>query len=186
MATWYALKVQPEREDKIKNILDDRIRRAGLTDVIRTLLVPKESRAGAAKKTRGGDTTKKRVVEVKTYPGYIFVEMDLTDEAWYLINDTNGISGFVSANPRAPVPLPDDEIARILRTINESKESPKPKMDFAVGSTVRIKAGPFENFEGTVEVVDNEKWVLRLNVQIFGRSTPVEIGCDKVEKIDKA
>ncbi len=175
MATWYTLKVQPEREEKIRNLLLERIRTKGLGDVIRTLLIPTESMS----EIRGG---KKRIVEQKTYPGYLFVEMDLTDDSWYLINETAGVTGFVSANPREPQPLPEDEINRILKIIDDRKEKPKPKIEFEAGQNVRIKDGPFENYEGQVEEVYPDKGVLRVNVFIFGRSTPVELEYYQVER----
>lgn len=175
MATWYTVKVQPEREEKIKNLLLDRIRMKGLGNEIRQILIPTES----VSEIRGG---KKRIVEQKTYPGYLFIEMDLTDETWYLITETAGISGFVSANPRHPVPLPEEEMNRILRTMDDQKEKPKPKIEFEIGQKVRIKEGPFTNFEGTVEDVNPEKGILKIIVPIFGRSTPVELEYYQVER----
>lgn len=173
--TWYALKVQPEREEKIKNLLLERIRNKGLGDVVRQILIPTESMS----EIRSG---KKRIVEQKTYPGYLFVEMDMTEDAWYVITETTGITGFVSANPRDPQPLPEDEIGRILRTIDDRKEKPKPKIEFEVGQGVRIKDGPFENYEGQVEEVYPDKGLLKVNVFIFGRSTPVEMEYHQVER----
>jgi transcriptional antiterminator NusG len=175
MGTWYTLKVQPEREEKIRNLLLERVRNNGLESQIRTILIPTES----VSEIRSG---KKRVVEQKTYPGYLFVEMDLVDEAWYAINETAGITGFVSANPREPQPLPDEEINRILKVIDDGKEKPKPKIEFEVGQGVRIKDGPFTNFEGQVEEVYPDKGLLKINVFIFGRSTPVELEYCQVER----
>jgi transcription termination/antitermination protein NusG len=175
MATWYALKVQPEREEKIRDLLQERIRTKGQGEIIRTLLIPTES----VVEVRGGS---KRTVQQKTYPGYLFVEMDLTEDSWYLITETAGVSGFVSANPREPQPLPDEEINRILRTIDERKEKPKPKVEFTAGQGVRIKEGPFQNFEGQVEEVQPDKGLLKVTVHIFGRSTPVELEYHQVER----
>ena len=175
MGTWYTVKVQPEREEKIRNLMLEQIKSKGLTEQIREVLIPKET----VQEIRSG---KKRIVEQKTYPGYLFIEMDFSDEAWYVINDTSGVSGFVSANPREPVPLPENEISRILNSVNDQKEKPKPKVEFEVGDKVRIKEGPFENFEGLVEEVFPEKGVVRVNVHIFGRSTPVELEFYQVEK----
>lgn len=175
MGTWYTVKVQPEREEKIRNLLLEQIKTKGLGEQIREILIPKES----VQEIRAG---KKRIVEQKTYPGYLFVEMDFTDEAWYVITETTGISGFVSANPREPVPLPDEEINRILKSMDDQKEKPKPKIEFEAGQKVRIKEGPFENFEGNVEEVHPEKGVVKVNVHIFGRSTPVELEFYQVER----
>jgi len=176
MATWYILKVQPERESRIRNLLYEQIRNKGLGDVIRQILIPSESVA----EHRGG---KKRVVEQKTYPGYLFVEMDIdNDEAWYLVMETAGVSGFVSSDTRRPVPLPEEEINRILKVIDDRKEKPKPRVEFEPGKRVRIKEGPFENYEGTVEEVYPERGQLKVNVFVFGRSTPVEVEYHQVER----
>lgn len=175
MATWYTVKVQPEREERIRELLLDRIQSSGLQDQIREVLIPTESMA----EVRNG---KKKVVQHKTFPGYLFVEMDISDESFYVITETNGISGFVSANPREPVPLPDEEMSRILRTIDEQKEKPKPKIEFEVGESVRIKDGPFENYEGAVDEVYPDKGEVKVNVFIFGRSTPVVLEYYQVEK----
>lgn len=175
MTTWYALKVQPEREEKIRGLLDQRIRTEGLDEHVRTILIPTEHMA----EIRGG---KKRIVEQKTYPGYLFVEMDLTDDVWYLINETTGITGFVAPDPRDPQPLPEDEIAKILKDIDDKKEKPKPKVEFEVSERVRIKEGPFQNYEGVVEEIFPAKGILRVNVHIFGRSTPVELEYYQVER----
>ena len=175
MATWYALKVQPEREEKIRDLLAERIRNKGIGAVVRTLLIPTES----VVEVRGGT---RKTVQQKTYPGYLFVEMDLTEDSWYVITETAGVSGFVSANPREPQPLPEEEISRILRTIDERKEKPKPKVEFAAGQGVRIKDGPFQNFEGQVEEVFPDKGLLKVTVHIFGRSTPVELEYHQVER----
>jgi transcriptional antiterminator NusG len=173
--TWYAVKVQPEREEKIRNLLLERIRNAGIGETIREVLIPTES----VQEIRGG---KRRVVEQKTYPGYLFLEMDYTDESWYVVTETSGISGFVAANPREPTPLPEEEIGRILQVMDDQKEKPKPKVEFEIGQQVRIKEGPFTNYEGQVEEIQPEKGVLRVNVHIFGRSTPVELEYYQVER----
>ncbi len=172
---WYTLKVQPEREEKIRGLLLDRVRNKGLTDQVRTVLIPTES----VSEVRSG---KRRVVDQKTYPGYLFVEMTLTDESWYIITETAGVSGFVSANPREPLPLSAEEMGRVLRSIDDRREKPKPKIEFEMGQRVRIKEGPFQNYEGAVEEIFPDKGVLRVNVFIFGRSTPVELEYHQVER----
>ncbi len=172
---WYAVKVQPEREERISGLLEERIRLAGLHDEVRKILIPTEHMA----EIRGG---KKRIVEQKTYPGYLFLEMDLTDEAWYTITETTGVTGFVSPNPREPMPLAEEEIGKILKDIDAQKEKPKPKIEFEVGERVRIREGPFQNYEGFVEEVFPAKGLLRVNVHIFGRSTPVELEYYQVER----
>jgi len=175
MPTWYALKVQPEREGKIRNVILERMRNKGLEDHIRTVLIPTESLS----EVRAG---RRRIVESKTYPGYLFVEMDLTEDTWYLMTETAGVTGFVAANPRDPQPLPEEEMGRILKAIDDRKEKPKPKIAFDVGQSVRIKDGPFTSYEGQVEEVYPEKGLLKVNVFIFGRSTPVELEYYQVER----
>ncbi len=175
MTTWYALKVQPEREERVRDLLLERVRNRGLGDVVRTILIPTETVVEVRSKF-------KRTVQQKTFPGYLFVEMDLTEDSWYLITETAGVSGFVSANPREPQPLPPEEIDRILRVIEERKEKPKPKVAFAPGQQVRIKEGPFQNFEGQVEEVYPDKGLIKVTVHIFGRSTPVELEYHQVER----
>lgn len=178
MATWYTLKVQPEREERIKNLLMEKIRNKGLGLSIRQILIPTESVSEIRK------DGKKRVIDQKTYPGYLFLEMDMDDDdAWYLVTETAGVSGFVSADPRKPQPLPDDEMNRILRVIDDRKDRPKPKVEFDVGQQVRIKEGPFESYEGAVEEVYPDRGQLKVNVFIFGRSTPVELGYSQVERV---
>ncbi len=176
--TWFALKVQPEREERIKNLIEEKIRNKGMRDVIRTILIPTESVSEVKK------DGKKRVVDQKTYPGYLFIEMDMgNDDAWYIITETAGVSGFVSADPRKPQPLPDEEMNRILKVIDDGREKPKPKVEFETGEQVRIKEGPFGSYEGVVEEVYPDRGQLKVNVFIFGRSTPVELGYHQVERL---
>ncbi len=176
--TWFALKVQPEREERIRNLIEEKIRNKGMRDVIRTILIPTESVSEVRK------DGKKRVVDQKTYPGYLFIEMDMdNDDAWYIITETAGVSGFVSADPRKPQPLPDEEMDRILKVIDDGREKPKPKVEFEAGEQVRIKEGPFGSYEGVVEEVYPDRGQLKVNVFIFGRSTPVELGYHQVERV---
>lgn len=176
MANWFTVKVQPEREERIRGLLEEQIKRHGLQETIREILIPtikvQEIRSG-----------KKRITAMKTYPGYLFIEMDLTDDAFFVITEIGGISGFVSADPLKPDPLPADEMDRILRSIEEQKDKPKPKVEFEPAQRVRIKNGPFLNFEGIVEEVYPDKGVLKVNVHIFGRNTPVEIEFCQAEKV---
>jgi transcriptional antiterminator NusG len=176
--TWFALKVQPEREERIRNLIEEKIRNKGMRDVIRTILIPTESVSEVKK------DGKKKVVDQKTYPGYLFIEMDMgNDDAWYIITETAGVSGFVSADPRKPQPLPDDEMDRILKVIDDGREKPKPKVEFEAGEQIRIKEGPFGSYEGVVEEVYPDRGQLKVNVFIFGRSTPVELGYHQVERV---
>src|SRR5947207_2628715 len=179
---WYALRVQSEREEKIKENLVARIRAKGLEKYVLQIVVTAEN---VSEISEG----KKRVSQQKMFPGYILIEVEAEDNGqveqnlWFVIMETSGISGFVGSNRMEPEPLDEDEVKRILDDIESRKEKPKPKVEFEPGNKVRIKEGPFENFDGTVESVDSTKWMLKVKVSIFGRDTAVEMEYGKVEKI---
>ncbi len=175
---WYTLKVQAEREEKIRVTMEARIRagKPGLDQQFGRILVPSEHFT----EIRGG---KKRVTKQKMYPGYLLIEMELTEDSWFLVMETNGVAGFVGPNRREPDPMPEDEVARLLDEMEQKKEKPRPKIDFEVGDGVKIKEGPFENYDGAVEEVTPSKGLVRVSVSIFGRSTSVELEYSKVEKL---
>ncbi|GHS94988.1 transcription termination/antitermination protein NusG [Planctomycetales bacterium] len=173
---WYVIKVQPEREDRIQNLLEEQIRRHGLQAQIRDILVPKEH----LQEVRH---SKKRISRIKSYPGYLFVEMDLSDEVFFIITEIDGVSGFVSADPLKPEKLPTNEMIKVLRDMENQKDKPKAKVEFTVGQRVRVKEGPFENFEGVVEEVYPDKGKIKVTIHIFGRGTPVELEFIQVEKM---
>lgn len=179
---WFILRVQSERERIVSDHLESRIRAAGLEDLFGRIIVPTEH----VTDVRGG---RKRVVEQKMYPGYILAELAVDDageipwQAWFLVIETPGLSGFVSSDQKKPLPLPDDEAARILDEMEEKREKPRPKIEFKSGENVKIKQGPFENFEGAVEAVDVAKGRVKVSVTIFGRSTSVEVEFSNVEKV---
>jgi transcription termination/antitermination protein NusG len=172
---WYAIRAQSEREDLIRDNLEAKVKAAGMEALISRIMVPREH----VSEIREG---KKRIIQRKMYPGYILVEADLTDEAWFLITETPGISGFVGSRTK-PVPLTEAEIGRILRDIEDKKERPRPKVEFEVGDGVKIRSGPFENYDGVIEEINPTKGVLRVSVSIFGRSTPVELEYSQVERL---
>jgi transcriptional antiterminator NusG len=179
---WYALRAQSEREEKIKESLQARLRAQGLEGHVPQIIVPAENVA----EIREG---KRRVSQQKMFPGYILMEVDTAEDGsvpegvWFAIMDTPGISGFVGGSRMKGVPLEDGEVQRIIEDIEARKEKPKPKMEFVSGDRVRIREGSFENFDGTVESVDASKWMLKVRVSIFGRDTSVELEYGKVEKI---
>ena len=179
---WYALRVQSEREEKIKEGLSARIRAKGLEQFVSQIVVPAEN----VSEIKEG---KRKVSQQKMFPGYILIELsvnevgEVPEGVWFAIMETPGISGFVGGNRMNPVPLDEQEVRRILNDIESRKEKPKPKVEFEPGNKVRIKEGPFENFDGTVESVDATKWMLKVKVSIFGRDTSVEMEYGKVEKI---
>jgi transcriptional antiterminator NusG len=172
---WYVLRVASGREEAVKEGLLKKIQLAGLGEQVPTVLVPTEK----VSEIKGG---KKRLRERKLYPGYIIVEMDLTDDVWYLIKGTSGIGDFVGSFQN-PTPLPPSEVEKILNTLKTKDETPEVKIDLEVGDRVKIKEGPFENFDGTVNEVFRAKGQVQVIVTIFGRATPVDLEYWQVEKI---
>ena len=175
---WYIVRVQAEREEKIRETLLARIRAAGpeIESRFGRIVVPSEH----LQEIRGG---KKRVTQQRMYPGYMMVEMCLDDETWFLVTETSGISGFVATNRKKPEPLPREEVEAILREMEEKRERPRPKVQFELGEHVKIREGAFQNYDGVVEEVDPGKGQVKVSVSIFGRSTMVEFEYSKVEKV---
>ena len=172
---WYVLRVQSGREDRVANNLRKRITAAGLDETIPQVLVPTET----VSEIKNG---KKRTRKRKLYPGYIVCEMDITDDAWFLIRETSGIGDFVGAHGR-PAPMSPKEVEGLLGTMEESEEKPKIQIQFQKGESVKVKEGPFESFDGIVDDVDAEKGMVKVIVTIFGRPTPVELEYWQVEAI---
>ena len=172
---WYVLHTQTGMEAKVKASLESRAETAGLRHVIHQILIPTEK----VSEVKEG---KKRISERKFFPGYIMVQMDLTDDSWYLVKNTPGISGFVGSG-RNPIPLSEVEVSQIMRQQEEKTQKPKPKVDFGAGESVRVKEGAFANFNGTIEEVNPNRGKLRVMVTIFGRQTPIELEYWQVEKI---
>ena len=125
---------------------------------------------------------KKKISERKFFPGYVLIEMDLTDESWYLVKNTPGVTGFISSGSRQ-TPLLEEEVKNILKQTGERKEKPTPKISFEKGESVRVKDGPFTNFNGTIEEIHPEKGKLKVSVMIFGRPTPVEVEYWQIERL---
>ena len=176
---WYVLRVQSGREDTVKRNLEKRVNAEAAQDVIASVLVPTESVA----EIKAG---KRRVRERKKYPGYIFVEIEtdeknqLADKGWYLIRETSGIGDFVGPGSK-PAPMSDREVEKMLGDAQKREDSPQVKISFRVGDSVKIKQGPFENFDGVVEEVMPNKGIVKVVVTIFGRPTPVELEYWQVE-----
>ena len=164
---WYVLKIQSNREKSIKKSLERRIHREGLERFFGEIIIPTEK----VSEVKNG---KKKVTEHKLYPGYLMVNMILNDETWFLVRETGGVGDFTgSANQ--PIPMQEHEIARMLgREEQKEEEQPRVAVMFGVGETVKIKEGPFEGFEGSVDAVDEASGRLTVLVEIFGRTTPVE------------
>jgi transcriptional antiterminator NusG len=172
---WYVLRVASGREESVKDGLLKKIQLAGLEEQVPTVLVPTER----VSEIKAG---KKKFKERKLYPGYIIVEMDLTDDVWYLIKDTNGIGDFVGSFQK-PSPLQASDVEKILNTLKTKEEAPEVKIDLEPQDQVKIKEGPFENFDGTVDEIFPAKGQVRVIVTIFGRATPVDLEYWQVEKI---
>lgn len=170
---WYVVQAYSGYENKVKLSLEERIRQAGMETCFGEILIPKEN----VQDTRAGN---RRVTSRNFYPGYIFVQMHLSDETWHLIKDTMKVSGFVGG--RHPAPVPEREIQVIARQVAEGAAKPKPRVMFEQGDHVRVIDGAFANFTGSVEEVNPDKAKVRVLVSIFGRATPVELDFGQVEK----
>jgi len=172
---WYILKVQSNREDSIRETLARRIKIAGLDCYFGDIIVPTEK----VTDLKGG---KRRVVKRKLYPGYLVVQMEITDDTWFLVRDTPGIGDFTGATGR-PTPMLPHEVDAILAK-KEEKEEKQPKLEigFQAGDRVKIKEGTFESFEGEVESIDQANGQVTVMINIFGRSTPVTLEYWQIEK----
>ncbi|RVU29795.1 MULTISPECIES: transcription termination/antitermination protein NusG [Neptunomonas] len=173
---WYIVHAHSNYEKRVKTLLEEDINLKGLQDLFGRVLVPTEE----VVEIRDG---KKRKSERKLYPGYVFVEMDMTDEAWHLVKHTNYVLGFVGGTAEKPAPMTPREAEDVLARVESSVDKPKPKTVFEPGEMVRVADGPFADFNGVVEEVDYEKNRLKVAVLIFGRSTPVELEFGQVEKV---
>ncbi len=174
-ANWYVIHTQTGVEGKVKSNLESRAQSAGLSHLIQQILIPTEK----VSEVKGG---KKKISERKFFPGYILVQMELTDDSWYLVKNTPGVSGFVGSGKK-PIPLAETDIQNIIHQQEEKTAKPKPKVEFEVGENVRVKEGAFSNFNGTVEELNPNRGKLKVMVSIFGRATPVELEYWQVEKI---
>jgi len=173
---WYVIHTQTGFEEKVKASLEKKLEQAPeAKDFIAQIIVPTEQVA----EIKGG---KKKITERKFFPGYVLVEMELNDKSWYFIKRTGGVTGFVGPHSR-PTPLTAAEIKTILKQSETTKEKPIPKVLFEKGEAIRVKEGPFNNFNGVVEEVNHEKGKVKVFISIFGRATPVELEMWQVEKV---
>jgi transcription termination/antitermination protein NusG len=162
---WYVVHAYSGMEKAVERNLLERITRAGMQEVI-------ELKNG-----------KKSVTERRFYPGYVLVEMEMADDTWHLVKHTNKVTGFVGGAKNRPSPISESEVAKIVLQMQEGVEKPRPKVEWSVGEMVRVKEGPFTDFNGAVEDVNYDKSKVRVSVTIFGRSTPVELDFSQVEKV---
>ena len=172
---WYVVHAYSGMEKSVRRALLERIERAGVQEQFGQILVPTEE----VVEVKGGQ---KSVSERRFFPGYILVEMEMTDETWHLVKNTNKVTGFIGGKLNKPTPVPARDIDKILQQMQEGVDKPRPKTLYEVGELVRIKDGPFADFNGNVEEVNYEKSRVRVSVTIFGRSTPVELEFGQVEK----
>ena len=172
---WFVVQAYSGFEKHAQESLREYIRRAGMEDHFGDIEVPTEQ----VVELRNGQ---KRTSERKFFPGYVLVNMIMSDEAWHLVKSVPKVSGFVGGSGSQPVPITDQEAQAILQQVQEGAEHPRPKYTFAPGEVVRVIDGPFKEFSGTVEDVNFEKSKLKVSVSIFGRSTPVELSFSQVEK----
>jgi transcriptional antiterminator NusG len=172
---WYVVHAYSGFEKSVQRALVERIRRAGMQDKFGQILVPVEE----VVEMKGGQ---KSISERKFFPGYVLVEMEMDDDTWHLVKNTAKVTGFVGGTATKPTPISQKEVDKIMQQMQEGVEKPKPKVLYEVGEMVRVKEGPFTDFNGTVEDINYEKSKLRVSVTIFGRATPVELEFAQVEK----
>lgn len=172
---WYVVHAYSNFENKVKQALEDRIKREGLEQYFGKILVPTEEivemRMGQQRKS-----------ERKFFPGYVLVQMELTNETWHLVKDVPKVLGFIGGTSDRPAPISEKEAMAILNRVEEGVNKPRPKILFEAGEVIRVVDGPFKDFNGVVEEVNYEKNKLKISVLIFGRSTSVELGFGQVEK----
>ena len=172
---WYVIHAYSNYEHKVKTSLEERILRYGLEDKFGKILVPTEE----VVEMREG---KKQRSERKFFPGYVLVQMEMEDDTWHLVKEVPKVLGFIGGSTDNPAPISDEEASNILDRVQEGVDKPRPKVLFEPGEVVRVTDGPFNDFNGVVEHVNYEKSKVRVAVQILGRSTPVELDFDQVEK----
>lgn len=170
--SWYVIHTYSGYENKVKANLEKRVDSMNVGDKIFRILVPMEDEV----EIKDG---KKKIAKRKVFPGYVLVEMTMTDDSWYVVRNTPGVTGFVGTGSK-PIPLLDDEVKHILKHMG--MEDAKPKWAFSAGETVKVTSGPFQNFIGTVEEIYPEKGKIKVLVTMFGRETPVELDFSQAEK----
>jgi len=172
---WYIVHTYSGFEAKVKESLRQRAEAMGMAEVIEEILIPTEE----VVEIRDGKKTKSTR---KFFPGYVLVRMEMSDEAWHVVKNTPRVTGFVGTGNR-PVPLSDEEVDRIIKQVSVAAKKPKPKLEYRIGENVKIMDGPFSNFTGQVEEINEDRSTLKVMVTIFGRATPVELGFLQVERV---
>ncbi len=173
---WYVVHTYSGYENKVKANLEKRVETMGMSDKIFRVIVPEEEETDF----KNG---KKRTVKRKVFPGYVLVEIIMTDDSWYVVRNTPGVTGFVgsSGSGSKPTPLLPDEVTSILKQMGV--EEARFELDFEIGETVTVKDGPFANFTGAIEELDHDKAKVKVLVNMFGRETPVELDFSEIDKL---
>ena len=172
---WYVVHAYSGMEKAVERNILERINRSGMQDKFGRILVPMEE----VVEVKNGQ---KKTTERKFFPGYVLVEMVMDDDTWHLVKHTNKVTGFVGGSKNRPAPISEAEVSKIVNQMQQGTEKPRHKVEFMVGEFVRIKDGPFTDFNGSVEDVNYDKSKVRVSVTIFGRSTPVELEFSQIEK----
>ena len=172
---WYVVHAYSGMEKAAERNIVERITRAGMQSKFGRFLVPTEE----VVEIKNGQ---KKTTERRFFPGYVLVEMVMDDETWHLVKHTNKVTGFVGGAKNRPAPISEDEVQKIVNQMQVGTEKPRHKVEFETGEYVRVKDGPFTDFNGTVEEVNYEKNKVRVSVTIFGRATPVELEFSQIEK----
>ncbi len=173
---WYVVHAYSNFEKKVKLAIEEKIELEGMQEHFGKILVPTEE----VVEMRMGQQRKS---ERKFYPGYVLIQMELTDETWHLVKDIPRVLGFIGGTSDKPAPISDKEADAILNRVEEGVNKPRPKVLFEVGEMLRVTDGPFKDFNGNIEEVNYDKNRLKVSVLIFGRSTPVELEFGQVEKL---
>ena len=172
---WYIVHAYSGMEKAVERTIAERSARASMQDKFGRVLVPTEE----VVEMKNGQ---RKTTERRLFPGYVFVEMIMNDDTWHLVKHTNKVTGFVGGAKNRPAPISEEEVQKIVSQMQEGTEKPRHKVEFMVGELVRVKEGPFTDFNGSVEDVNYEKSRVRVSVMIFGRSTPVELEFSQIEK----
>jgi transcriptional antiterminator NusG len=172
---WYVVHAYSGMEKAVERNITERIQQAGMQAKFGRILVPTEE----VVEMKNGQ---KKTTERRFFPGYVLVEMIMDDESWHLIKHTNKVTGFVGGARNRPAPISAADVEKIVSQMRQGSDKPRHKVEFMVGEFVRVKDGPFTDFNGTVEEVNYEKNKMRVSVTIFGRATPVELEFGQVEK----
>ena len=172
---WYIVHAYSGMEKAVERNIVERIARSGMDTKFGRILVPTEE----VVEVKNGQ---RKTTERRLFPGYVFVEMVMDDDTWHLVKHTSKVTGFVGGAKNRPAPISEDEVQKIVSQMQEGTDKPRQKVEFIVGEFVRVKEGPFTDFNGSVEEVNYEKSKVRVSVMIFGRSTPVELEFSQIEK----